>query len=174
MGAHAKIGWRALLALACSGALAGFAVPAIATSLVQQEKQQPNVRLLRAPRIPSSEARPPQSESATPPEPQTGLTLSQLEQRARRTTPRISSARANRQSIAPPHIALGTHQLPPAASAPVQTGPQTPKTTSTTTHPTTPTKNPKASTSPPKKQSTATPTNGGGNANVSGGTSAGG
>lgn len=162
MGTQAKIGWRALLALACSGTLAGFTVPAIATSLVQQEKQQPKVRLLRAPRLPSSETRPPQSESAAPPRSQTGLTLSQLEQRARRTAPRIPSARANRQSLAPPHIAQGTHQIPPAASAPAQTGSQTPKTTSTT-QPTTPKKNPKASITPPKKPSGATPTNGSGN-----------
>ena len=156
MDTQAKIGWRAMLALACSGTLVGFTVPAIATSLVQQEKQQPKVRLLRAPRIPSSETRPPQNESAARPRSQTGLTLSQLEQRARRTAPRIPSARANRQSLAAPHIARGTHQIPPAASAPAQPGSQTPKTTSTTTQPTTPKKNPKASTSPPKKQSNPT------------------
>jgi hypothetical protein len=174
VGTQAKIGWRALLALACSGTLAGFTVPAIATSLVQQEKQQPKVRLLRAPRLPSSETRPLQSESAAPPESQTGLTLSQLERRVRRTAPRIPSARANRQSIAPPHIAQGTHQILPAASAPAQAGSQTPKTTSTTTQPTTPKKNPKASITPPKKQSRATPTSGSGNANGPGGTSPGG
>lgn len=163
MSARRQIGWRALLALACSGAVAGFTLPAIASSLVQQERQQPAVRLLRAPRLPSSETQIPQSESAAPPEPKTGLTLHQLEQRARRTAPRIPSARAKHQSIAPPHIAQGTSQLAPEAGAPAQTGPQTPKTTSTTTRPTTPEKTPKASISPPKKQGTATTPTGGGN-----------
>jgi hypothetical protein len=162
VGVRAHIGWRALLALTFSGAVAGFALPAIISSLIRQERHQPTVRLLRAPRLPSSETQPPQSESGAPPESQTGLTLRQLEQRARRTAPRIPPARTSRQSITSPHIAQGTHQLPPA-SAPAQTGSQTPKTTSTTTQPTTPKKNPKASTAPPKKQSTATPTNGSGN-----------
>lgn len=64
---QSHVGWRALLALVCSGALAGFVVPTIASSLVRQERRQPSVRLLRAPRLPASETQitPPEAEITT-------------------------------------------------------------------------------------------------------------
>ncbi len=95
MSPQSQIGWRALLALAATGALAGFTVPAIASSLIQQERHQPSVRLLRAPRIPPSETQTPPSEAALTPHTRTMkaprvLTLGELERRARRTTsPRL-------------------------------------------------------------------------------------
>ncbi len=62
---RSQIGWRALTGLAFCGAALGFTVPAIGTSLAQQERQQPPVRLLPAPRIPPSEAQP-ESTGTTP------------------------------------------------------------------------------------------------------------
>jgi len=168
VGIQAKIGWRALLALACSGTLAGFTVPAIATSLVQQEKQQPKVRLLRAPRIPSSETQIPSPESKAAiqhtapiraPQP---LTLSQLEKKARRLpSPRITFRPNARQT--PSAVPTSSTTVPlPAHPKP------TPK----------PTPIPKATTgpvpNPPSNKAPAPAAPSGGNANGSGGTSAGG
>jgi len=165
VGTQAKIGWRALLALACSGTLAGFTVPAIATSLVQQEKQQPKVRLLRAPRIPSSETQIPSPEPRTPaiqhtapiraPQP---LTLSQLEKKARR--------------LRSPRITLGPNVRQTPSAVPTSSTPAP-----LPTHPT-PTPTPKATTvpvpNPPSNKAPAPAAPSGGNANGSGGTSAGG
>jgi hypothetical protein len=55
---YSQPGWRVLTSLAFCGAAAGFIVPAIGSSLVQQEKRQPAVRLLPAPRLPASETEP--------------------------------------------------------------------------------------------------------------------
>ncbi len=169
MGAQAKIGWRALLALACSGALAGFTVPAIATSLVQQEKQQPKVRLLRAPRIPSSETQIPSPESRTSAIQQTApirapqpLTLSQLEKKARRLpSPRITLRSNVRQTPS----AVPTY----STTAPLPTHPTpTPKATIGPV-PNSPSKAP----APAKGVPTTPPTApSGGGANGPGGTSA--
>lgn len=54
-----QVGGRALLALACSGAALGFAVPALATSLIHEERKQPAVRLLPAFKVPKSATQPP-------------------------------------------------------------------------------------------------------------------
>lgn len=171
MGAQAKIGWRALLALACSGALAGFTVPAIATSLVQQEKQQPKVRLLRAPRIPSSETQIPVPESRTSalthttpiraPQP---LTLSQLEKKARRLpSPRITYRPNVRQtpSAVPTSSTTAPLQTHPTPTPKAKTGPVT---------------NPHNKAPAPAKAAPTTPSAApsGGNVNEPGGTGAGG
>lgn len=164
MGTEAKIGWRALFALACSGTLAGFTVPAIATSLVQQEKQQPKVRLLRAPRLPSSETQIPSPESRTSaiqkttpiraPQP---LTLSQLEKKARRLpSPRITYRPNVRQT---PSVVPNPSTTAPSPAHSKPTPKPTPKAT------TGPVPNP-----PKKAPTTAPAAPPGGNPNGSGGT----
>jgi hypothetical protein len=173
VGTEAKIGWRALFALAFSGVLAGFTVPAIATSLVQQEKQQPKVRLLRAPRLPSSETQLPSPESRTSAIQQTApirtpqpLTLSQLEKKARRLpSPRITFRPNGRQttSAVPPSSATApspAHSKPtPEPKAKIE-----------------PVPNPSSKAPAPAKTAPTTPpaAPSGGNANRLGGTSAGG
>jgi hypothetical protein len=55
---RSHLGWRSLASLVFCGAVAGFAIPTIASSLVQQVKHEPAVRLLPAPRLPASETQP--------------------------------------------------------------------------------------------------------------------
>lgn len=72
-----------MTALAFCGAVAGFMLPTIASSLVQQVKHEPAVRLLPVPRTPASATLPPSP--ATPAEqstaPVTRLTTKQLERK---------------------------------------------------------------------------------------------
>lgn len=82
---HSQLGWRIMTGLVLCGAAAGFTVPAIGSSLVQQEKREPAVRLLPAPRLPSSETQPIPSTTLpvepVPTAPPRPLGLSRAEQR---------------------------------------------------------------------------------------------
>lgn len=64
--ARARLGARTLAALVLSGAAVGFAVPALASSLIRQERHQPAVRLLPAPRIPRGASPTVQPETTVP------------------------------------------------------------------------------------------------------------
>jgi hypothetical protein len=57
-GKQPHLGPRAFLGLALCGAALGFTVPAIASSLIQQERRQPAVRLLPAPHLPRTPVQP--------------------------------------------------------------------------------------------------------------------
>lgn len=145
---QSRIGWRGLLALGCSGAVAGFTVPAIASSLIQQERRQPSVRLLRAPHLSTSETQIPQPESeiapgarTTPSKTPQPLTLGQLEKRARRLSPIIltphtithqtssttltspAAATAPASKTPTPKATTGPVSPPPSGKAPTPTGP---------------------------------------------------
>ncbi len=63
----AQLSWRALAGIGLCGAVVGFAIPAIASSLVRRERQQPNVRLLPAPKLPESEPQPSENGGETGP-----------------------------------------------------------------------------------------------------------
>jgi hypothetical protein len=126
VGTQSQIGWRALLTLACCGATAGFAVPAIVSSLVQQERRQPSVRLLRAPRLPSSETQIPLPESAIAsgrragsiavPRPLTRRELRELERKERRTPSILSNlGEHSRTAEIPPASAPQSSSTVPAS-----------------------------------------------------------
>jgi hypothetical protein len=131
---RARIGRRALLALACSGALAGFALPAIASSLIAQERHQPPVRLLRAPPVPTSTSQAvsespgptgSRSDGRKPPLP---LTLRQLERRARLADKATARVRLRAAKLQPPAASpQPTAPAPISSAAPIQTTSKTDK-----------------------------------------------
>jgi hypothetical protein len=128
-GRQRQLGWRAMTGLAFCGAATGFTVPAIASSLVQQEKREPAVRLLPAPRLPSSETDPTPSvaiPSAPPSVAQPSpLGMSKLEQKEFRRLQRSYRAAAKKDGLgasapaaAPGYVPAPTTSPSPAPSSP--------------------------------------------------------
>ena len=118
---HSQVGWRALTALAFCGAAVGFTVPAIGTSLAQQEKQQPAVRLLPAPHIPPSETQP--EPTGTTPLPTTPVRIRPLRptRAEQRLTQRLRESRVGMAGKvqAPQRAQAPTEAVPPKAEGPV-------------------------------------------------------
>jgi hypothetical protein len=132
--AHEHLGWRSLTILVLCGAVAGFAVPTIASSLVQQVRHEPGVRLLPAPHTPTSatvQAAPPTPASQAN-APVTRLTTKQLERKY--PLPRRPTLSG---TLVQPHA----HPLPvpelPAATAPKAPSAPKPPTEHAPTKPTT-------------------------------------
>lgn len=129
----------------------GFTVPAIGTSLAQQERQQPSVRLLPAPHIPPSET---QTEPAgTTPLPTAPVRIRPLQP--------IRAEQKLTQRLRESHVGMTSHvNGSPRAQAPPEAAP--PKTEGPT--PTTPKEGrpggtqPKATTEPGKTGGTQAPT----------------
>jgi hypothetical protein len=132
---RSHLGWRSLASLVFCGAVAGFAIPTIASSLVQQVKHEPAVRLLPAPRLPASETQPAPPDSVPiptpapspiqPVRPPKALTRRELERK--NPPPRLPSLPAPtvRAEAAPPsHEKQATPTAPaPKSQTPVgQTG----------------------------------------------------
>lgn len=128
---RSRIGRRGLLGLTLAGAALGFVIPAAASSVVQQEGHQSNVRLLPAPHVPRSESQVPRVQIPT-----TGtaplvlkpghlkiLTRKQLESKI---------GRAPSHLLAAPHITASPvrpgHSTPTIAPAPTKRPAPAPKT----------------------------------------------
>lgn len=129
MTVRAQLGWRALVGIGLCGAVVGFAIPAIASSLVRRERQQPKVRLLPAPKLPETEPQPSPTEGETSPAvPPATLRARRLGAgKARRSglrqLERAQRAAAGERAVAP---APGS-STPPESSAPAQSDSPTTK-----------------------------------------------
>ena len=124
--ARQQLGWRALAGLGLCGVVVGFALPAIAGSLIRRERQQPAVRLLPAPRLPGSETQPtspPQTPTlplSTPRVRPLGLSARERRELRRYEETRRAAAGA-RNVVTPPPSGLarqGSARPEPAPSGP--------------------------------------------------------
>ncbi|MFI4990111.1 MAG: hypothetical protein ACHQHO_04245 [Solirubrobacterales bacterium] len=108
---RSRISLRALLGLVLCGALAGYTLPALASSLIRQEKRQPDVRLLPTPpaRVEQPSPEPEQTDEATTP-----ITIAP----GKRPKP-LTRAQLKRKNPPPPARILAGPRLihrPPVAS----------------------------------------------------------
>jgi hypothetical protein len=124
--ARARLGARTIAALVLSGAAVGFAVPALASSLIRQERHQPHVRLLPAPRIPRGAAPSVQPETTVPGSAPITiqrrrlrvLTPAQLERKTPRPQSRLAGAPEVRRQAGPIATPSPTVRTSPATTAP--------------------------------------------------------
>jgi hypothetical protein len=117
---------RGLVALVLCGAAIGFTLPAIAKSFIQQERREPDVRLLPAPHVPRIETQSTQTGGAptlgsTQPLKSTrrlkALTSAQLQRKTIKRSPHLITAPRVRRYLAPAPPASGAAPSPVTPTA---------------------------------------------------------